>query len=124
MENTQNTENDAPVVNNDSLEAKIEAALNLPDDEYIKILEEKVISLIEANNYGKRALETFVDLLQFIGDNFGHTSDYPIRVDLDFYEGLFAEKLSDCQAAVEEFFEKYEEESVGEDPSLDDKEVF
>lgn len=112
MENTNDTE---PVgLTNSEIPKEIQDALDMPDQEYIKLLEDHIINLIEANRFGREALETFTDLLEFIGENFGDTSDFPIRIDSDFYEGLFVEKLKACQEAVEDFFEKFEESDVEE----------
>ena len=108
------------------IDQELQDALEMPDKEYIEHLEKYIEALAETNRFGHGAIQTFVDLLEFIGENFGHTLDYPIRVDNDFYEGLFSEKLRLCQESIEEFLEAHNETNVidGDDTELNEEEIF
>lgn len=113
MENTNNTEESAQLPNAE-VPKEVQDALDMPDSEYVPLLEQHILGLVEANQIGREALETFVDLLEFIGTNFGDTKDFPIRIDSDFYEEAFLVKLKACQEAVETFFEKFEDLGIDE----------
>jgi hypothetical protein len=106
------------------VDKELQAALEMPDSEYIEHLEAHIEALSEANTYGLKTIETFVELLDFIGENFGTTADFPIRIDNDFYEGVFSEQISACQNNLEKFFEAYGNSNVIEDVELNDEEVF
>lgn len=125
--NTSNPEPEELASLEPEIDQELQDALDMPDADYIEHLEKYIEVLAETNRFGHQAIQTFVDLLEFIGDNFGNTLDFPIRVDNDFYEGLFSEKLRVCQESIEEFLESHRETNVvdsEEDTEKDDGEVF
>lgn len=109
------------------IDKELQDALEMPDSEYIEHLEKYIEALAETNRYGHEAMQTFVDLLAFIGENFGNTLDYPIRIDNDFYEGLFDEKLRSCQEKLTAFLEAHGHSNLlddDEDEESSEEEVF
>lgn len=128
MNNTNQPEPEPKVVSSAILSEETVASIlgepEMPDKEYIEYLEKFIEALIETNTFGHQAIQSFIELLGFIGENFGDTADFPIRVDNDFYEGLFSEKLSKCQSQIEQFLDAYSETNVDDEPQLSDEEVF
>lgn len=124
--NTSNPEPEKSVDVVTEIDQELQDALEMPDADYIEHLEKYIEVLAETNRFGHQAIQTFVDLLEFIGDNFGNTLDFPIRVDNDFYEGLFSEKLRVCQESIEEFLESHRETNVvnSEESASEEDEVF
>lgn len=94
----------------------------MTQEEYIEALEEHIQELITANQYGREAMQTFIDILTFIGTNFGETADYPVRIDSDFYKDVFLKELNQCQEKVEIFLEKYDR--LQETVDLEEDEIF
>jgi hypothetical protein len=73
--------------------------------DYIEFLEDELEASIEKVDSGRKAIETFIEILSFISDNFGTTADFPVRIDNDFYKEVFQQKLIDCLEYVNEFKE-------------------
>lgn len=64
--------------------------------DYVDFLEEELEISIAQVESARSAVETFVEILAFIRENFGETADFPVRIDSDFYREVFLKKLEDC----------------------------
>ena len=83
----------------DGLEKMIE---NTPEElqEYITLLEEGLGEAAAREALLSKAINSFFDILNFIKENVGETSDFPVRIDSDFYNGYFTTLLAECQAKM------------------------
>lgn len=69
-------------------------------EKYIDILEEELESCYDVINRGENAINSFLEILEFIRTNFGDTADFPVRIDSDFYQEVFLKQIENCYQKV------------------------
>lgn len=64
---------------------------------YIDFIETALEGTIQETVFYSKVISSMFGLLNFIKYNVGETSDFPIRIDSDFYNDHFLRLLKECQ---------------------------